>query len=190
VLEAAATGLDPGKPYVLALSDKPSGAGTLESLQGFMTNPAGSAHRQCDRTNPSGGARRRQGATAAISSSRPAPPTRIAPSFRSRWNENAASVCSWPDPDEPIAAEDEPSAVVDLAHLVKFFARNLGGLTRARTCAGPARLYTPSMHADEKLDEVVVPTKRPNKEGNFRRRSWREGPHPRETADRRPWLGH
>jgi YVTN family beta-propeller protein len=42
VLEAAVTGLDPGKPYVLALSDEPSGAGTLESLQGFMTNPAGS----------------------------------------------------------------------------------------------------------------------------------------------------
>jgi YVTN family beta-propeller protein len=43
VLEAAVTGLDPGKPYVLALSNEPSGAGTLESLQGFMTNPAGSA---------------------------------------------------------------------------------------------------------------------------------------------------
>jgi YVTN family beta-propeller protein len=43
VLEAAVTGLDPGKPYVLALSDEPSGADTLESLQGFMTNPAGSA---------------------------------------------------------------------------------------------------------------------------------------------------
>jgi hypothetical protein len=25
--------------------------------------------------------------------------------------------------------------------------------------------------------------------GNFRRRSWREGPHPRGTADRRPWFG-
>lgn len=43
VLEAAVTGLDPGKPYVLALADEPSGAGPLESLQGFMTNPAGSA---------------------------------------------------------------------------------------------------------------------------------------------------
>ena len=43
VLEAAVTGLDPGKPYVLALSDEPSGADTLESLQGFMTNPTGSA---------------------------------------------------------------------------------------------------------------------------------------------------
>jgi YVTN family beta-propeller protein len=43
VLEAAVTGLDPGKPYLLALSDEPSGTGTLEPLQGFMTNPAGSA---------------------------------------------------------------------------------------------------------------------------------------------------
>jgi YVTN family beta-propeller protein len=43
VLEAAVTGLDPGKPYLLALSYEPSGVGTLESLQGFMTNPAGSA---------------------------------------------------------------------------------------------------------------------------------------------------
>jgi YVTN family beta-propeller protein len=43
VLEAAVTGLDPGKPYVLALSDEPTGTGTLESLQGFMTNPAGAA---------------------------------------------------------------------------------------------------------------------------------------------------
>ena len=51
-------------------------------------------------------------------------------------------------------------------HVEKFFARNLGGLTRARTCAGPARegnSRTPSMHADEKSDEVVVPRKRPNK---------------------------
>jgi YVTN family beta-propeller protein len=43
VLQAAVTGLDPGKPYVLALADEPSGSGTLEALQGFMTNPAGSA---------------------------------------------------------------------------------------------------------------------------------------------------
>jgi hypothetical protein len=51
-------------------------------------------------------------------------------------------------------------------HVEKFFARNLGGLTRARTRAGPARegkCRTPSMHADEKSDEVVVPTRRPNK---------------------------
>ena len=43
VLEAAVTGLEPGKPYVLALATEPSGAGALEPLQGFMTNPAGSA---------------------------------------------------------------------------------------------------------------------------------------------------
>src|ERR1700693_2328004 len=59
-----------------------------------------------------------------------------------------------------------PRAVVDLVHVKKFFARNLGGLTRARTCAGPARegkCRTPSMHADEKSDEAIVPRKRPNK---------------------------
>ena len=43
VLEASVTGLEPGKPYVLALSTEPSGAGALEPLQGFMANPAGSA---------------------------------------------------------------------------------------------------------------------------------------------------
>jgi YVTN family beta-propeller protein len=43
VLEASVTGLEPGKPYVLALSNEPSGAGALQPLQGFMTNPAGSA---------------------------------------------------------------------------------------------------------------------------------------------------
>ena len=43
--------------------------------------------------------------------------------------------------------------------------RTLGGLTRARTRAGPARegkSRTPSMYADEKSDEVVVPRKRSN----------------------------
>jgi YVTN family beta-propeller protein len=43
VLEAAVTGLEPGKPYVLALASEPSGAGVLGPLQGFMTNPAGAA---------------------------------------------------------------------------------------------------------------------------------------------------
>jgi YVTN family beta-propeller protein len=43
MLEAAVTGLDPGKPYLLALASEPSGAGALEPLQGFMTNPAGAA---------------------------------------------------------------------------------------------------------------------------------------------------
>jgi hypothetical protein len=63
-------------------------------------------------------------------------------------------------------AWEEPRAVGDLVHVGKFFARNLGGLIRARTRAGPARegnSRTPSMYADEKSDEVVVPTKRPNK---------------------------
>jgi hypothetical protein len=43
VLEASVTGLEPVKPYVLALSSEASGAGVLEPLQAFMTNPAGSA---------------------------------------------------------------------------------------------------------------------------------------------------
>jgi YVTN family beta-propeller protein len=43
VLEAAVTGLEPGKPYLLALATEPSGAGVLEPLQSFMTNPAGAA---------------------------------------------------------------------------------------------------------------------------------------------------
>src|ERR1700751_281814 len=43
MLEAAVSGLEPGKPYVLALASEPSGAGVLEPLQGFMTNPAGAA---------------------------------------------------------------------------------------------------------------------------------------------------
>src|SRR5207302_1077061 len=43
VLEASVTGLEPGKPYMLALSSEASGAGVLQPLQGFMTNPAGSA---------------------------------------------------------------------------------------------------------------------------------------------------
>jgi YVTN family beta-propeller protein len=43
VLEAAVTGLEPGKPYVLALSNEASGGNALQALQGFMTNPAGAA---------------------------------------------------------------------------------------------------------------------------------------------------
>jgi hypothetical protein len=42
VLEASVAGLDPGKPYVLALSAEASG-GALQPLQGFMINPAGAA---------------------------------------------------------------------------------------------------------------------------------------------------
>ena len=43
VLEAAVTGLEPGKPYVLALAGEAAGGGALQPLQGFMTNPAGAA---------------------------------------------------------------------------------------------------------------------------------------------------
>jgi hypothetical protein len=43
LLEASVTGLEPGKPYVLAFSSEVSGAGVLEPLQGFMANSAGSA---------------------------------------------------------------------------------------------------------------------------------------------------
>src|SRR5262247_2754712 len=43
VLQAAVTGLTPKQPFVLALSDDPKGAGHLEPLAGFMTNPAGAA---------------------------------------------------------------------------------------------------------------------------------------------------
>jgi YVTN family beta-propeller protein len=43
VVQAAVTGLEPRQAYVLALADDPTGNGAIESLAGFMTNPAGSA---------------------------------------------------------------------------------------------------------------------------------------------------
>jgi YVTN family beta-propeller protein len=43
VVQAAVTGLEPKKPYVLALSRRHDGQGKLEPLAAFMTNPAGSA---------------------------------------------------------------------------------------------------------------------------------------------------
>jgi YVTN family beta-propeller protein len=43
VVQASVTGLEPKKPYVLALANRPDGSGALEPLSGFMTNPAGSA---------------------------------------------------------------------------------------------------------------------------------------------------
>jgi YVTN family beta-propeller protein len=43
VFEAAVSGLEPGKPYLVALATEPSGTGVLAPLQGFMTNPAGAA---------------------------------------------------------------------------------------------------------------------------------------------------
>ena len=43
VLQASVTGLEPVKPYVLALGKKPDGSGTLQPLSAFKTNPAGAA---------------------------------------------------------------------------------------------------------------------------------------------------
>jgi YVTN family beta-propeller protein len=43
VIQAAATGLVPKQPYVLALAGEADGSGTLESLAIFITNAAGSA---------------------------------------------------------------------------------------------------------------------------------------------------
>jgi len=43
VLQAGATGLEPRKPYVLALSSEAAGGSTLQPLAAFMTNPAGAA---------------------------------------------------------------------------------------------------------------------------------------------------
>ena len=43
VLQAAVSGLEPRKPYVLALAERPDGSGRIEPLATFMTNPAGSA---------------------------------------------------------------------------------------------------------------------------------------------------
>jgi YVTN family beta-propeller protein len=43
VLQASATGLEPKRPYILALSHQRDGEGPLEPLAAFMTNPAGSA---------------------------------------------------------------------------------------------------------------------------------------------------
>ncbi|MDL2406061.1 YncE family protein [Rhizobium calliandrae] len=43
VLQASVTGLEPKKPFVLALASNADGSGMLEPLASFMTNPAGSA---------------------------------------------------------------------------------------------------------------------------------------------------
>src|SRR5258708_37036413 len=60
----------------------------------------------------------------------------------------------------------EPRAVEDLAHVEKFFVRKPGRSHPCPDLSGPARegrSRTPSMYADEKSDEAVVPRKRPNK---------------------------
>ena len=41
VLQAAVVGLEPGKPYLLALTSNPDGTGQIEPIAQFMTNPAG-----------------------------------------------------------------------------------------------------------------------------------------------------
>ncbi len=43
VLQAAVTGLEPKRPYILALAAKADGTGALQTLAEFSTNPAGSA---------------------------------------------------------------------------------------------------------------------------------------------------
>ena len=43
LLEAAVTGLEPKKPYVLALADNADGSGGLDPVAKFMSNPAGAA---------------------------------------------------------------------------------------------------------------------------------------------------
>jgi hypothetical protein len=43
ILQAAVTGLAPSSTYLVALSVDPNGAGTLEPLATFVTNPAGAA---------------------------------------------------------------------------------------------------------------------------------------------------
>jgi YVTN family beta-propeller protein len=43
IVQAAVTGLEPKKPYLLALSANPDGSGPVEPLAAFMTNPAGAA---------------------------------------------------------------------------------------------------------------------------------------------------
>jgi YVTN family beta-propeller protein len=43
VLQAGVSGLEPGKPYVLGLAERPDGSGRIEPLANFKANPAGSA---------------------------------------------------------------------------------------------------------------------------------------------------
>jgi YVTN family beta-propeller protein len=66
VLQAAVAGLEPTKPYLLALASNSDGGGQIEPIAQFMTNPAGSAVvnavgpiRQIVQPDASGGAERR-----------------------------------------------------------------------------------------------------------------------------------
>jgi YVTN family beta-propeller protein len=56
VLQASVTGLEPMRPYVLALSHKRGGDDALEPLAAFTTNPAGSAIVNAVRPDPPSGA--------------------------------------------------------------------------------------------------------------------------------------
>ena len=64
---------------------------------------------------------------------------------------------------------EEPRAVGDPMHVETSFVRNLGGLICVRQGMPDglmkAKDRTMSMHADEELDEVVLPVKRSNNEG-------------------------
>jgi hypothetical protein len=41
VLQAAVSDLEPAKPYLLALTERPDGTGKIEPIARFMANPAG-----------------------------------------------------------------------------------------------------------------------------------------------------
>src|SRR5207302_9905456 len=55
VLQAAVTGLEPEKSYVLALATQPDGGGKLEAIASFTTNPAGAAIVNTVGPDPPGG---------------------------------------------------------------------------------------------------------------------------------------
>jgi len=88
-----------------------------------------------------------------------------------------------------LAWEDSRSG--NLVHVENSCAGTWDGLTRADLCGrlgGNSR--TPSMYADEKSDEAIVPRKRPKKEATCGGGRGGKGPHPREqpTAPR-PQIG-
>lgn len=43
IVQAAVVGLEPQRPYVLGLADRPDGSGAIEALAAFTANPAGAA---------------------------------------------------------------------------------------------------------------------------------------------------
>ena len=90
-------------------------------------------------------------------------------------------------------AWEEPRAVGDLVHVEKFFARNLEVYPRpelACWAGSEGNSRTPSMYADEKSDEVVVPEgsdeqRRATSCGGRGGKGLTQG-----EADSRPWFGH